>query len=40
MVGYGVAIAALLGVVGDQHRHVRSYLARLEARPAFQKAFA
>ena len=40
MVGYGVAIAALLGVVGDQHPSLRAYLARLETRPAFQKAFA
>ena len=40
MVGYGVAIAALLGVVGDQHPHLRAYLARLETRPAFEKAFA
>jgi glutathione S-transferase len=40
MVGYGVAIAALLGVVGDQHPNLRAYLARLETRPAFQKAFA
>ena len=40
MVGYGVAIAALLGVVGGQHPNLRAYLARLETRPAFQKAFA
>ncbi|HWP64789.1 MAG TPA: glutathione S-transferase family protein [Candidatus Limnocylindria bacterium] len=40
MVGYGVAIARLLGVVGERHPNVAAYLARLEARPAFQKAFA
>jgi len=40
MVGYGVTIAALLGVVGDQHPNLRAYLARLETRPGFQKAFA
>ena len=40
MVGYGVTIAALLGVVGDRHPNLRAYLARLETRPAFQKAFA
>lgn len=40
MVGYGVALTKLLGVLGAGHPHVTAYLGRLEARPAFQKAFA
>jgi glutathione S-transferase len=40
MVGYGVALTRLLGVLTDGHPRTAAYLARLEARPAFQKAFA
>ena len=40
MVGYGVALTRLLGVLGDGHPRVGAYLARLEKRPPFQKAFA
>ena len=40
MVGYGVALTRLLGVLADGHPQAAAYLARLEARPAFRKAFA
>jgi glutathione S-transferase len=39
MIGYAVALAKLLQLVGPDHPKVAAYLARLEARPAFQKAF-
>ena len=40
MVGYAVALAKLLGLVGGAHANVEAYAARLEQRPAFQTAFA
>lgn len=40
MVGYAVALAKLLGLLGPAHAHVDAYMTRLEARPPFQKAFA
>lgn len=39
MVGYAVALANLLGQIGPAHPNVAAYLARLEARPGFQRAF-
>jgi glutathione S-transferase len=38
MMGYTVACARWFGLLGDAHPNVGAYLARLEARPAFQKA--
>jgi glutathione S-transferase len=40
MVGYGVALMQLLGVLGAGHPAAAAYLGRLQARAAFQKAFA
>jgi len=40
MVGYAVALAKLLGLVGEAHPEVARYAGRLEQRPGFQKAFA
>jgi len=40
MMGFTLAAALALGVLGDRHPALRGYLARLEARPAFQKAAA
>jgi glutathione S-transferase len=39
MVGYAVALAKLVGLLGPSHPHVTAYLTRLETRPAFRKAF-
>lgn len=38
MVGYAVALAKMLGQVGDAHPRVAAYMERLERRPALQKA--
>jgi glutathione S-transferase len=38
MLGFTLAAARLLGVLGDRHPALGAYLSRLEARPAFQKA--
>jgi glutathione S-transferase len=40
MMGFTLAAARMLGVLGDGHPALQAYLARLEARPAFQKAAA
>jgi glutathione S-transferase len=40
MMGYTVWVARGLGVLGEAHPAVLAYLARLEARPAFQKALS
>ena len=40
MMGFTLVAARLLGVLDDRHPALHAYLARLEARPAFQKAAA
>jgi glutathione S-transferase len=40
MVGFSVGAARLLGVLDERHSNLTAYLARLEARPAFQRATA
>jgi glutathione S-transferase len=40
MMGFTLVAARLLGVLGDRHPTLNAYLARLEKRPAFQKAIA
>ena len=40
MMGFTLVAARLLGVLDDRHPVLGRYLARLEARPAFQKAIA
>lgn len=40
MVGFTVGAARLLGVLDERHPNLVAYLARLEARPAFQRATA
>ena len=40
MLGFTLAAAQALGVLGDEHPRVGQYLARLSARRAFQKAAA
>ncbi len=40
MMGFTLAVARALGVLGDGHPGLLAYLARLEARPAFRKAAA
>ena len=40
MVGFTVAAARVLGVLDARHPNLGAYLARLEARPAFQRASA
>jgi len=40
MMGYTLQVARLLGVLNEQFPNVGGYMARLEARPAFQKALA
>jgi glutathione S-transferase len=39
MMGYTLQTAKWLGVLGEGRPNVQAYLARLAARPAFQKAF-
>jgi len=39
MMGFTLAAAQLLGVVDDGYPRLNAYVARLQARPAFQKAF-
>jgi glutathione S-transferase len=39
MVGYAVGLAKLIGLVGPNHPNVAAYVARLEARPGYKKAF-
>jgi glutathione S-transferase len=40
MMGYSLQFAEWFGLLADAHPHLNAYLARLKARPAFQKAFA
>ncbi len=40
MMGFTLVAARMLGVLDDRHPALLAYLARLEARPAFQKAAA
>lgn len=40
MCGYAVALMAFLGFVGDAHPGLAAYVQRLQARPAFEVAFA
>ena len=40
MMGFTLVAAKLLGVLDDRFPNLQAYLARLEARPAFQKAAA
>ena len=40
MMGFTVVAARVLGVLGERHPRLASYLGRLEARPAFQRALA
>jgi glutathione S-transferase len=40
MMGFSLVAARLLGVLDDRHPALTAYLARLEARPAFQRAIA
>jgi glutathione S-transferase len=38
MMGFTLAVARALGVLGEGHPELGRYLERLEARPAFRKA--
>jgi glutathione S-transferase len=38
MLGFTLSVAQVMGVLGDRHPRIQAYLARLQARPAFQKA--
>jgi glutathione S-transferase len=38
MMGFTLAAARMLGVLGERHPGLLTYFARLEARPAYQKA--
>lgn len=40
MLGHSVYMANRLGCVGDEMTHLKAYIARLDARPAFQKALS
>jgi glutathione S-transferase len=40
MMGYTFECAKWFGLLTDDYPNLIEYLARLEARPAFQKAFA
>ncbi len=40
MLGYALQLAKMLGQLPEDHPRTNAYLARLAARPAFQKAFA
>ena len=40
MLGFTLAAARLVGVLDDRYPRVNAYFARLEERPAFQKAAA
>jgi len=40
MMGYTLMTAQFLGVLTDEYPNVRAYFARLQARPAFQKALS
>ena len=40
MMGFTLVVARLLGVLEDRFPNLTGYLARLEARPAYQKAVA
>jgi glutathione S-transferase len=40
MIGFTRVAANSLGLLGDEWPNLRAYLQRLEARPAFQRAFA
>ena len=38
MLGHSIFMANRLGQVSDEMGHVKEYIGRIEARPAFQKA--
>ena len=38
MLGHAVVMSGRLGCVPDEMENLKAYAARLEARPAFQKA--
>jgi glutathione S-transferase len=40
MLGHSVYMANRLGCVGDEMTNIKAYIARLEARPAFQKGIS
>ena len=40
MTGYTVECAKWFGLLGDTYPNLKAYAARLEARPAFKKAFS
>jgi glutathione S-transferase len=40
MMGYTLMSAKFLGVLTDEYPNANAYFARLQARPAFQKALA
>jgi len=40
MMGFTLVAARTVGVLGDEYPNLGAYLRRLEARPAFQRAFA
>ena len=40
MMGYGLLLTKWFGLLGERYPNLTSYLARLEARPALQKALA
>jgi len=40
MIGYGLLLVKWFGLLGDRYPNVAKYLARLEQRPALQKALA
>jgi glutathione S-transferase len=40
MIGYTVECAKWFGLLGDRYPNLTAYASRLEARPAFQKAFS
>jgi glutathione S-transferase len=40
MMGFTLAAASIVGVLGDQHQPLKDYLERLMSRPAFAAAMA
>ena len=40
MMGYSLALAERVGVLGEAHPNVVAYLARLASRPGYSKAMA
>ena len=39
MLGHAIMMAERMGIVNDTHPNLKAYTARLQARPALQKAF-